>query len=752
MRKKMMKRNVWFLTIVFALLCVGGCSDDNDGNSTPSSTPNADGTLTVRIPMSIEQGETSTRVQATAPIQFTNDLGNGYMLESTLTVNKTPQTRVTKLKKNVTVLMLVIGNPDKVSNPTDLVGYELLQADDNGALTFEVPSDLNEYKLVFFSLNTNTFGKLYPVSSTSPSAYFSKVNETWTSTADIVTGKYFPLPDGATLLHPNIPLYASTGKNLCDALCSSLTVTVSGGEATIVGNPTELHLKHLLTNVAWQLIVDGKSGEAIKEVSAGLYPMHATAQLSDLMKVPDRIGESNTQLTTSQISNIYTATDSPTEMGGDHWHKIYTAAQDEPSFAIGNLAESEWFAPVVGADAYMHLYTLDLWTNNSSGTSTTHTCITDYDIPMLDADGNPISFEPGHTYQITSRLTAKVKPKFAYSNIFWDGTNLNFYVDQTTLYTPNATFTAAHPNVNPASLQGVFFRWGSLVAITPGLYSAYGVPGSIIDKPDPNGPLIGTHTPSTAYDGTYQPTYFNEHPISINYPFSLYNTKVSSTYGWSDFTRTNNFVTAQWASTGYHSTDGNDYGDVCAYLTNGKWRLPTSWEMDPHATVDVYTHPFSTITDDCKPWDTSTWLSYNKTWQRSDSWQDITLRENDEYYPEEGASDMIKGGAGYSTYVSSGVQFPAAGVMGDKGTFNLGGNNEVYYWTSSAYNEDSQASAYDSGTSSYTGWSLYMDGTQVVEATDKSRLYAMPVRCVRASGNLTINDPVEGGGGSGFIQ
>jgi uncharacterized protein (TIGR02145 family) len=156
------------------------------------------------------------------------------------------------------------------------------------------------------------------------------------------------------------------------------------------------------------------------------------------------------------------------------------------------------------------------------------------------------------------------KEYFAYSNIFWDALanggvgGLNFYTDANTLAVP----TTRTADVDACYYQGLFFRWGSLIGLDP---SKNWDTTSIAYLPAGD----GKHTQSTSY------------PLDGNAPKTI-DTSLTQTGGLSD-----NYATATWKDTGYRSTDSNEYGDICAYLTNGVWRLPTAQEFDNFQWTEV---------------------------------------------------------------------------------------------------------------------------------------------------------------------
>jgi hypothetical protein len=153
-------------------------------------------------------------------------------------------------------------------------------------------------------------------------------------------------------------------------------------------------------------------------------------------------------------------------------------------------------------------------------------------------------------------VEVKKTTRFANSNIIWDGSKLTF---------------ATNPGENgaiPANVQGAFFRWGSLVAISPtGTYTAAQYPsGSILYSPT----------------GTY------------NYAFASipYTDETTGIFGDIDASA-DDF--ASYNGTGYNASAGK--GDICRYITSqgwvsgGSWRLPKGLEFQ--ALVEEQTPSYS---------------------------------------------------------------------------------------------------------------------------------------------------------------
>jgi hypothetical protein len=158
---------------------------------------------------------------------------------------------------------------------------------------------------------------------------------------------------------------------------------------------------------------------------------------------------------------------------------------------------------------------------------------------------------------ITNRLT------WAGSNIYWDGTRLTF---------------AAPDTDDKQYYQGVFFRWGSLVGISPvqtngSPYFAAGTNGDLATgtpiyvPPVPGGPANWTQTNlTTAQSATYS-SYF-----------STYHTPYSYEFDKIPYVNNND---GDLGATGPTYNPAAFKGDICRYLTgqpgipDGTWVMPT---------------------------------------------------------------------------------------------------------------------------------------------------------------------------------
>ena len=152
-----------------------------------------------------------------------------------------------------------------------------------------------------------------------------------------------------------------------------------------------------------------------------------------------------------------------------------------------------------------------------------------------------------HTLKVTQEYVS-IARQFARSNIVWDAANnkLTFAV------------TAADNATIPANVQGVFFKWGSLVAVSP-VGNTY-ASNQILFSPN----------------GTTNYTWANiPYASETTGKFGTHGTDEDDFAGYDGGSNTN--------GPGFNASTNK--GDICRYISSqpgwqhGKWRLPTSGEQ-----------------------------------------------------------------------------------------------------------------------------------------------------------------------------
>ncbi len=273
-----------------------------------------------------------------------------------------------------------------------------------------------------------------------------------------------------------------------------------------------------------------------------------------------------------------------------------------------------------------------------------------------------------YTYTITlkanesdTRITYK-PVVLAGSNIYWDGTKLTFDTETTTANNKK---------------QGVFFRWGSLIGISP------------------NGNSYGSSVL------LYIPSYVSGGSSSWT------GTTTGSSMAWADIPYMDSGSSTDQANTFLNDAVQNtdDYykaykGDICQYLSktgavSGSWRMPTVKEFNT-TNIATGTNAGWGITG------TTSWAKFGSFAVESGNVQ--------------GTTPLSSGG----TYTYNGVStsFPASGCRNFSNGPLLAVGQSGYYWSSSTY-------------SGSLGYYLVFGSSGVYPAIYHFRQYGYPVRCVQ---------------------
>ena len=280
-----------------------------------------------------------------------------------------------------------------------------------------------------------------------------------------------------------------------------------------------------------------------------------------------------------------------------------------------------------------------------------------------------------HTLKVTQEYVS-IARQFARSNIVWDATNnkLTFAVTEA----DNATI--------PANSQGVFFKWGSLVAVSP-VGNTY-ASNQILFSPN----------------GTTNYTWANiPYASETTGKFGTHGTDEDDFAGYDGGSNTN----------GPGFNDSTNKGDICRYISSqpgwqhGKWRLPTSAEQQ--ALINEVTSVsnnggFGNITGAPNTGNNAHgfWQVPSGRWLGAGAAADAARNTGK-------AAELVPG--------SSSVYFPAGGYRysSNGGTGYAGSNG--YGW---------------SGSSNYTASAYYLYvSSGNANWIYTSRAYGFTVRCVR---------------------
>ena len=291
--------------------------------------------------------------------------------------------------------------------------------------------------------------------------------------------------------------------------------------------------------------------------------------------------------------------------------------------------------------------------------------------PTSTARTGEVHITAGNLTKIV-KVSQSIARQFARSNIVWDATNnkLTFAV------------TAADNATIPANVQGVFFKWGSLVAVSP-VGNTY-ASNQILFSPN----------------GTTNYTWANiPYASETTGKFGTHGTDEDDFAGYDGGSNTN--------GPGFNASTNK--GDICRYISSqpgwqhGKWRLPTSAEQQ--ALINEVTSVsnnggFGNITG--AP---NTGNNAHGFWQvPSGRWLGA------------GAANVNTRGT-EAVPGSSSVYFPAGGYRYySNGSTNYAGSYG-YSWSGSSYNT---ANAYN----------LYV-GSGGAYWSNNYRFYGFTVRCIR---------------------
>jgi hypothetical protein len=326
-----------------------------------------------------------------------------------------------------------------------------------------------------------------------------------------------------------------------------------------------------------------------------------------------------------------------------------------------------------------------------------------YDVPFTNARAtfNKVLTE-GYSYTLVISFK---QTRWAKSNIYWkwrDDSNHDLGGDLTFDTNENGH----------QGYQGVYFKWGSLVGISPAQAGG-----------------------SDDYIGQDIPLYV---PV-VEYPLENSSWEMTSSVakGWTDwglntardedipYMDPDNYEGGNYGRTNEYAMDAvrNEYavyknyrGDICQYLSTktgvvaGDWRLPTSEELGPQATGTVGTY-----------W--SAEVPIVEGWMRGiDPWPATNTAAG---YAD-GTADLLdpagnNGGIVYASAIyqpEGNVVFPASGQRErDDGRLGeIGGRGQ--YWTGSLHSKPS-------------GYGLDYRNASVIRIDSSNRSYAYPVRCVQ---------------------
>ncbi|MDR0940193.1 MAG: hypothetical protein LBN29_12775 [Mediterranea sp.] len=664
-----MKKSIFYLMCATALLGLGACGEDiaAPGMDNPTlPTPDADGMVAVYLNASDggykDGAPEATRANGGEMVRFTHDLGDGFVMESELVPSPTTRVGEEPLADGVMVLVVAYDKSGTQANGGyPVLGYWLASVED-GKMLIRL-NETETYNLALISENGTSASDLLK--------YVTGATATTTET----------FHELATTFTSQISLWYLTDGNKTGLAPDVLVSQLEGVTAASLSDPdvpTTIKFLHLFPVLTWELTAADPYGllETIGDFSVGLYPRHGTtgdpgtwmqigalsASTFDGSAIPNNIfmmGGSNAGTwsaaspagteplpnilfeRTDQVSGILTYTSDPTRfvfapssIGGGP-----SATPNPSGFYINSM---EFITPAYGTLAISDKK-LPIYTGTSGSES--------------------LAFRLGYSYTIKSKLS-KRPIEFAASNIYWDGGKLTFDEEETSGSTNWAK-------------QGVFFKWGSLVGISPAQ-----VNGSDAWSGDVTVyvPQYNSGTGSSWYDGP-----------SSGAPYNL-------TGAWEDIPYfTPPATTTDLNDASYNTTDMyNAYtGDICQYL-GLIGAAPSGYRMPTHQDFAELGRPWRLV--------------------GSDSSTDTSI----------GVADGTANLASKAYLANSTRSLPASGQRYGNAAF-LGTIQSVGTYTSSRYWESKAATLTQANIMRINK----LTDTPPISGNVIEVAYALPIRCVK---------------------
>ncbi|MDR0940499.1 MAG: hypothetical protein LBN29_14335 [Mediterranea sp.] len=459
-----MKKSIFYLMCATVLLGLGACGEDiaapGTDNPVPSvPVPDAEGMVAVYLNANdggYKDGvPEATRANGGEAIRFTHDLGDGFIMESELVPSPATRAGEEPLVDGVMVIAVTYDNSQAPANAD--VGYPVLG--------YELTS-VQSGKLLIHLKETGT-SNLVLVSENGTSA--SDLLKYVTGATNTTTGKYHEL--ATTFPSSIIPVsyLAGDGNQTglpTDVLISKLEgVTASSFEGD---NPPAIGFLHLFSELTWEVEVssiytDIQVSQQLHDLSVGLYPRHGTANDPAVGLYIGRLSTATFDGTT--LPSVFVSS------GAGTWSTASPAGTAtnpnilfyrEGTTGVGlEYTSTVRFVPVPStldggaADYASGFYINSMVFHFPSKYDDLTTANRTMPIYTGASGAQSLSFRTGYTYTIKSKI-AKRPVEFAISNIYWDSVNQRLTFDT----------TETNPATNWAK-QGVLFKWGSLVGISP---------------------------------------------------------------------------------------------------------------------------------------------------------------------------------------------------------------------------------------------------------------------------------------------
>jgi uncharacterized protein (TIGR02145 family) len=310
-----------------------------------------------------------------------------------------------------------------------------------------------------------------------------------------------------------------------------------------------------------------------------------------------------------------------------------------------------------------------------------------YDVPFTNARAvfNKV-LEEGYSYTL---LISFKQTLWAKSNIYWVSTG------------PNTGYLTFDTNENGhQGYQGVFFKWGSLVGISPAQPDAFSTSIPVyIPNYNAGNPLASTWSAPTTSTYTWSATDdsgTNPAPAT-DIPY------MDGSYSTTDYSRNNIFVMDE--ARNRPEDYAKKVGDICQYLGitgagPAGYRMPTSSEMGTTNEAWNGANPVG-----------GGWVKGSGSWPTAD--------EQNGAGSSDGKTDLIQvKGLGSAVNGVMGVVLPASGYRQHSDGVLFGVGRYAHYWTGSAH-------------SATYGKVMRFNSTNVYPDTGNGRSCGFPVRCVK---------------------
>ncbi|MDR0938875.1 MAG: hypothetical protein LBN29_05905 [Mediterranea sp.] len=376
--RKNLKRNVLGIVCLFIALLVWNSCDSDMPKQEEVSPPDSADMVKIRVEVTSDtykDGSSPTRAGQT-PEQFIQPVGEDLVLVSELTatpINRAATTRAL-LPTGTKILMIVFKGNQQDSIP---IGIQALEVGDDGSLTISLPNSDTPYSLVLYSENSA---------------------ETQFDPADFVSGTLtaqgddgYQRIDGGALVRTPIPTTGAEGSAIPADMLYALIPNIDS-RAKIAS----VTLRHAFAELDWTLMVNPNSAleESIGAVDAGFYPRYqdATPNLGKMALIADP-GDIAPQ-------TIWSGSDLAADNTEPGSFFTYThPAGDEPEHTYTATVR---FIP---AHSPATLFISKLTFNTNKGEPAT---LTNDPYPIKSTStGEPITFQPGMKYTVTSKLTKK---------------------------------------------------------------------------------------------------------------------------------------------------------------------------------------------------------------------------------------------------------------------------------------------------------------------------------------------------------